>query len=222
MKKTMFALAGLTATALLAGSALADSASGPGGPVPDGNGSGVWQTALPNNPLVSTVVLNQVASIQSIVIPVTVTHTWMGDLQAILFDPSGTGYNIFVRPGFTGTGFGNSGDLLAGTYTYVDPTSGNPTLPSAGNSVPGSTYSQNYGGSGTGIWTNGNLNVFDTGMNSISGAAGVWTLKVYDWAGGDTGSIGSWTINYTSVPAPGALALLGLAGLVGGGRRRRS
>lgn len=221
MKKTMFALAGLTATALIAGSALADSATGPGGAIPDNNGTGVWQSSLPTVPFNSNVTLNQVASIQSIVITVTVTHTWIGDLQAVLFDPTGKGYNIFVRPGFTGTGNGNSSDWLAGTYTFVDPVGGNPTLPTATNSVPGSTYSQGYGVGG-GLWTNGNLNIFDTGMNSISGAAGTWSLKIYDWAGGDVGTIGSWTINYTAVPAPGALALLGLAGLVGVGRRRRS
>lgn len=57
-------------------------------------------------------------------------------------------------------------------------------------------------------------------MSSVGGDAGVWTLRIYDWASGDTGSLGGWSIDVTHVPAPGALALLGLAGLVSGRRRR--
>ncbi len=49
------------------------------------------------------------------------------------------------------------------------------------------------------------------------------------WDGADAGEgyfAGMWTggtvtINYNKIPAPGALALLGLAGLAGSGRRRR-
>lgn len=206
--------------ALISASASADSASGPGGPIPasGSGGGGTWQTTLPPNPFQSTVNLPiGVASIQSVVLNVSTTHTWIGDLQAVLFDPSGVGYNIFVRPGFTGTGFGSSGDLLAGTYTFVDPSDGNhPTLPASGNTTPGTTYSQSYG-----PWTNGNLGINNTGFNSISHAnAGTWTLRIYDWAAGDSGALSGWTLNYTPIPAPGALALLGLAGLVGSRRRR--
>ena len=32
-------------------------------------------------------------------------------------------------------------------------------------------------------------------MSTIAGPAGNWTLKVYDWAGGDSGSFSGWTLN---------------------------
>lgn len=204
--------------ALISSSAMADSVSGPGGLIPAAGtgGGGTWQTVLPTSPLVSTVnVPVGIASIQSVVLNISTTHTWIGDLQVVLFDPNGVGYNIFVRPGSVNGSVGSSGDLLAGQYTFVDPTSGNPALPAAGNSVPGTTYSQSYN-----TWTNGNLGINNTGLNSITGAAGTWTLRIYDWAAGDTGALGGWTLNYTAVPAPGAIALLGLAGLVGSRRRR--
>ena len=206
---------------LISTSAMADSVSGTGGLIPASGtgGGGTWQTVLPPNPFVSTVnVPVAVASIQSVVLNVSTTHTWIGDLQVVLFSPSGQGYNIFVRPGSTAGSVGNSGDLLVGQYTFVDPVGGNPTLPTVGNAVPGTTYAQSYNG-----WTNGNLGINNVGLNSVSGASGNWTLRIYDWAGGDTGALATangWTLNYTPVPAPGAVALLGLAGLVGSRRRR--
>ena len=42
--------------------------------------------------------------------------------------------------------------------------------------------------------------------------SGVWTLEIGDYAADDTGTLGSWNIVMNNIPAPGALALLGLAG----------
>src|SRR5438876_5103434 len=124
MKKSTFALLGAAAASMFIASAMADSASGPGGPIPavGTGGGGTWQTTLPPTPFDSTAVLpNAVGSVQSIVMNVSITHTWIGDMQAVLYNPAGIGYNIFVRPGSTGGSLGNSGDWLAGTYTYRDP-----------------------------------------------------------------------------------------------------
>jgi hypothetical protein len=56
------------------------------------------------------------------------------------------------------------------------------------------------------------------------------TIELHEWdfddiAGGADATYGEGsflTINYTAVPAPGALALLGIGGLAGLGRRRRA
>ena len=210
MKASMFAVASAAAL-IMASAASAASASGAGGAIPDFDGTGVWPQPFPVSSYSSSVNLaTGVASIESIVLT-NLSHTWVGDLQAVLFRPDGTGVNILVRPGFTGTGFGSSADVGA-TYTFVG--SGGASFPTGGTFVAGGTYNQSFG-----VWATGTGGVTNTALGSVSGGSGLWTLKIYDWAGADTGSIGGWTINYTEVPAPGVLALLGLAGLAGARRR---
>lgn len=50
---------------------------------------------------------------------------------------------------------------------------------------------------------------------------GNWTLNVFDQAGGDQGSIASWTLNITTIPEPAGAAFAGLVGLGSLVRRRR-
>jgi MYXO-CTERM domain-containing protein len=227
-----FALAAV-AIAAFSSAAMASSITGAGGPIPPSGtgGGGTWNngnpTAMPTAPFMSSVMLTEgIASVQSITFT-DLAHTWIGDLQAVLFDPNGVGHNIFVRPGVGdgGSTVGSNTNFL-GTYTFVE--SGAPNnLPvvSGGDTLfnqPSGMYNQTFAGSPTamGSWEDGAQNIFNTPMSMMSGEAGEWTLFIYDWAGGDVGSLGSWTLNYTAVPAPGALALLGLAGLAATRRRR--
>ena len=46
-----------------------------------------------------------------------IVHTWVGDLTIRLSNGTNT-VDLIARPGFTGTGFGSSGDLN-GTYTFA-------------------------------------------------------------------------------------------------------
>jgi MYXO-CTERM domain-containing protein len=71
------------------------------------------------------------------------------------------------------------------------------------------------------MWVNGNHSIFNTPLGSLSGGAGTWSLKFYDWDVDASGTFTGWTLNYNAVPTPGALALLGFAGLIGTRRRRR-
>jgi subtilisin-like proprotein convertase family protein len=211
MKASMFAVASAAAL-IMASAASAASATGAGGPIPDFDGSGVWPQPFPATTYSSSVNLGTaVQSIQSVVLT-DLSHTWVGDLQVVLFRPDGTGVNILVRAGFTGVGFGSSADL-GGTYTFVE--SGGAAFPTGGTFVAGGTYNQSFG-----VWSSGTGGVTNAGLGSVSGGSGLWTLKIYDWAGQDIGSIGSWTMNYTEVPVPGVLALIGMAGLAA--RRRRA
>ena len=78
----------------------------------------------------------------------------------------------------------------------------------------------NGGSSAPGTPVTGTVN-FTTGLNMTGSSNSVWIGNGY----GAAGTAGTWTgsitlLGVSAVPAPGAIALVGLAGLVG--RRRRS
>ncbi len=77
---------------------------------------------------------------------------------------------------------------------------------------------------------------FGTGINNYRGPArpttplsqydgdsvgGTWSFIFADHASGDTGYIHHIDLFFELVPAPGAFALLGIAGMAAGRRRRR-
>ncbi len=218
MSKMIVSVAGL-ALAAAASANTPFSASGQGGLIPaSGTGGGTWPNYGSNPGIVtSSVTLSSgVKSISSVQIA-GLTHTWIGDLQITLRDPSGNEYTIMHRPGYTGSGFGNGGDFTGGNYTFVQ--SGGTNIPttvgSPGTNAPAGTYNQHFGN-----WASGTGNTFNTGLSSIAGAAGTWSLVIRDWAGGDSGAFSGWTLNGNYVPTPGAAALMGIAGLAGLRRRR--
>ncbi len=153
-----------------------------------------------------TIALPDVLSIDSITIDIA--HTWGGDLEITLTSPTGDVFNLmFDDVDQSGSGnfdmgqvAGSGGINNVAPYEFVE-SGGLPVFDdSVGGVAPAGTYNAN-------AWASGGW------------AAGDWTLLINDDAGGDPTSIGSVTIAYT-IPAPGALALLGLAGLAG--RRRRA
>ena len=134
---------------------------------------------------------------------VTVTglnHTWAGDVQVVLRDPNGVGHNVFIRPGVDGAGVGESSDF-GGDYTIVE--AGSPGSMGPFDDIPfgtiyaSGTYDQTFVGvpGGVFIWPDGDENTFNTPMSMISGPAGTWTLEIWDWAAGDTGFFGGFTVN---------------------------
>jgi hypothetical protein len=135
-------------------------------------------------------VANPVTSITAVKLN-GLAHTWRGDVHVILKAPGGAAHNIIVRPGFTGTGFGDSGDYTSGVFTIVQ--TGGSALNAGTANLAGGTYNQFFN-SGAGQWTAG---ISNTPLNSITGAAGTWTLEVRDWANADIGSLGGWTLEGT-------------------------
>jgi len=187
--------------AVLAASASAQfSVSGGGSPIPasGSGGGGTFPTVLPPTPAVSTVVVPEaVTSITSVEIA-DLNHTWSGDTQATLSDPNGVQHLLWLRPGQGGSGssFGNSGDFT-GTISIVE--SGGATLPISGDIAPGA-YNQSFE-TGTGVtWNSGDAGIDNTALSAISGPAGTWTLSIYDWGGGDSGSFSGWTLNGNDGP----------------------
>ena len=117
-------------------------------------------------------------------VDLNITHTWTGDL-IITLAKGATTSTLMDRPGFTGTGFGCSGDnpnIIAddeGTDGSIE-----------GSCVP--SVPQAYPVANGRYTPNSPLTVFD-GMP----IAGTYTLTISDNAAGDTGSLDSWALMAT-------------------------
>ncbi len=120
---SVLASAALTATAV----AGTFSVSGPGGAIPDAGGT-TWNTA-PTATLSSTVSVNyNVTGITAVKLN-GLAHTWRGDVHVYITNPAGSRFNVIVRPGWTGAGFGDSGNFNSGNYSIVE-SGGYPSDPS--------------------------------------------------------------------------------------------
>ncbi|MFO0829477.1 MAG: proprotein convertase P-domain-containing protein [Phycisphaerales bacterium] len=192
---------------LLSGVAAADIFNGSGGSIPDNNPAGIVSTINVAN-------AGQVGVFNGLTIN-GLTHTWVGDVVITLTLPDATVITIADRIGKTSatTGFGDSSNF-GGNYTFND--AGGDIWASAASGdtnfvIPTGAYRASAALTGAAI----NLNALIAGKN----VTGDWKLTITDGAAGDTGSYTDWSLNFSIVPTPGALALLGLAGLAG--RRRR-
>ncbi|MBT8486219.1 MAG: hypothetical protein HKO59_08585 [Phycisphaerales bacterium] len=208
MKATTAILAAVTTTFVIAGTADAGLlGTGAGFDIPDDDPVGASTSFVAGS---SGQIAEITVNLDNLI------HTWSGDLIMTLTHDAGAGDVVsatFVnRPGSTTDGGGTfgSGVDYAGNYSFNDAGDDLLTsLNSAGVSLAGGTYSHVALVGGTDALST--FNGRDT--------AGTWTLNVSDNAQADTGTLGGWSVDVTTVPAPGALALLGIAGLAG--RRRR-
>jgi hypothetical protein len=212
------------------------SVSGGGGPIPAGTGSGGGGNSADTLPTefgtfpLTTPVPNGASNIKSVTL-IGLSHTWVGDLQAVLWDPGMTqGYNLFVRIGLAAplNCCGNGSDFTGGNYTIASPGDPSITIPvwsTTANPPPG-TYPQEYGLSyGTG-WVSGSASVFNTNLDQIQVVPGIWTLVIYDGAAADVGGLVSWTLSgdtgpaanvYCSGDGTGTACPCGNSGLAGNG-----
>lgn len=148
----------------------------------------------------------------------SLTHSWIGDIAATLTHiDTNTTVDLFNRVGRStpgGTGYPNA---LNGTYIFNDAFTGDLWFASGTNtSVPGGNYFP------TGAYSSDKVPMLTT----ISGlpSNGTWRLKISDNGSGDTGALGSWSLNLQgSTPAsvPGPLPLLGAGAAFGWSRRLR-
>jgi hypothetical protein len=181
-----------------------------GGPLVDQPGSGFGEA---NFPLVISGVGADVATINSLTWT-NITHSYIGDLHVTLFAPNGTSTVLYAPPDFDVSN-------LNGTYTLVE----NPLVPTideasasiADADIPSGTYAIAGYGDGTNPGPR-------TTFAPVVGAPvdGTWTLRVRDYGPGDTGALGSWSLDVTpvAVPEPAALGLFATAGLIALRRRR--
>lgn len=152
---------------------------------------------MPSAPGTVTMNVNQeVGSIVSIEIH-NLQHTWGGDLQVTVTDPSLVEHNLFIRPGYNspvGNDFGTPGDFTGGDYTIV--VAGGALLPMVANGAPinSGSYNQTFDTGGY-VWNSGDHGIVNTSLSDMADLAGDWTLKIYDWGAGDSGSFEGWTMN---------------------------
>jgi subtilisin-like proprotein convertase family protein len=176
--------------------------SGSGGgliPLTGTGGGGVWPTAFPPNELALTAnIVPPSPTAQLIKVQLQgLSHTWVGDLQFVLTDPTGGRHNLICRPNFPAAAFGLDCDLDGTDYEIF--AAGQNGIPTAcpGTSFPGGNYNQHFGS-----WNSGDLGVFNTPLSAIPVSAGNWTLSVYDWANGDGGALTNWSLCFSGPVAP--------------------
>ncbi len=184
------------------------------------------QTAIPDNSPAGVVLnfANAPAAASVDQVTLTIAHEWLGDLSVRLIPPSGPGFVLFQRVGVSATNAEGVGAVLGSFVatssnvfqltpaTYAFSRTGLNLATEASNAVdvqPGATVPANkvYAGQ---LWEAGPF------------PAGQWQLLISDSAPFSTGVVVSAQIDYTSVPEPSTLALLGVAVALFGASRKRS
>ena len=142
--------------------------------IPDNTPGGVTSTIV--------VPATETRTITDLDVDLNITHSWTGDL-IIMLAKGTTMSTLMDRPGYTGTGFGCSGNdpniiaddegMDGSIEDSCTPTTSSPAYP-----VPDGRYTP---------FTP--LSVFDT-----TPAAGTYVLTISDNAAGDTGTLDSWAL----------------------------
>ena len=164
--------------------------------------------------ITTDIIITDSGILSGLTVEIAVDHTWVGDLIFTLTGPNGTVITLMDRPGNPNSTFGDSSNLSAASPITFDD-SASVMAEDAGASLGGNDII-------TGSFAPDMLLSSFNGIDIL----GTWTLFVSDNAGGDEGAIDSWSLHIeaSSVPEPGAIALLGL-GLAGFGvasRRRKA
>ncbi|MCW5898164.1 MAG: proprotein convertase P-domain-containing protein [Flavobacteriales bacterium] len=140
--------------------------------------------------LSSSIVVTDAGALSDITVTLTgLGHTWAGDLIAtITHEASGTTRPLFNRVGRVVTGFGLSADF-GGNYAFNDAHTAN-LWTVGGTPIPGGNYFATGADAPTQVFL----------LDGLAGVdiAGTWTLNISDNAGGDTGSLLSWSLGLTA------------------------
>ncbi len=197
-------VATLLGTLLLAASASATSMSVTSGvldlAIPDGDGSSLtsWIT-LPGGTALGNV-------LQDLSVEVAIDHTWVGDLTLRLTAPDATVITLVDQPGIPASFVGSDLDRAHPLWfhdAYAMP-SWRMGIDCDSDEVIGEFCTTEHAPS-------------DPIAGVLGNFFGPWKLEVTDGIPGYPGTLASWTLHTTFVPAPeptaGALVALGLAGL---------
>jgi subtilisin-like proprotein convertase family protein len=133
----------------------------------------------------------------------TMTHTWVGDLDATLVGPGGSpSHVIFASTGATtSAGVGDSSNL-GGLYSFKDSAAGVNWWQAAATAgpdalVPAGDYRTTAAGP-QGTVNNSPVTNMTAAFAGVANPNGTWTLTVSDNAGLDTGSVSAATLRLTT------------------------
>ncbi len=168
------------------------------GAIPDSTGG----PQAPGTPLnVTFAVTGITGAPTNVEVSMTATHSWVGDLKAVLIAPDATTFTLFGYTGATtATSFGSSADL-SGTYNFKDSAAGVNWWTAAATSplAPGD-YRTTVSGPTTNPAAVTNLT---TAFSAVSNPNGNWTLRVTDGGAGDTGTVSAASLTLVgSAAAP--------------------
>jgi subtilisin-like proprotein convertase family protein len=166
------------------------------GAIPDGLSGTPPQFGAPR--VISFAVSGVLGNVTDVSVDYTITHTWVGDVEAILAAPGGTpSLHVASRIGVTtGTSFGDSSNY-GGTYNFTDTAAGSniwtvATAAACGDACIVTTGSYRTTQSGQTGQTNPapvtSLNTTFSGLTPAQ-ATGTWTLTFRDAASADIGSV---------------------------------
>jgi len=141
--------------------------------IPDGGG--------PGNPAIHTINVPDSFTIGDVNVHNTITHTWVGDVSVTL-QHGATTVTVVDRPGYSGTGFGCSADNY-NNIALDDEGTGAIESQCVTNLTSPPNYTPNQA-----------LSAFD-GQSS----SGAWTIRVYDSATSDLGTLNSWSVVISEV-----------------------
>ena len=140
-----------------------------------------------------TFTVNGTFDVEKVSVAMTIDHTWVGDLHAVLIAPDNKQVTLFRRVGRTDSNLCADRTHISGQYTFID--SATKTLWAA-DKTPGSYRASD---STAAVVPMSNLDDFNT-----NSATGTWTLRIRDGSSGDTGSVSAASLTFGFVPSPTA------------------
>ena len=151
------------------------------------------------NPGCSTVTIPTGGTITDVMVDLSITHTWVGDLTITLTSPAGTTITLGEQPGVPASGFGCDGDDIAVTF----------------DDAAGLTAADFENTCGNAPAIAGSYQPIDL-LATFAGedAAGVWTICVSDAVAADAGSIDNFGLTIESLTPctdPAGCTLVGTA-----------
>ena len=143
----------------------------------------------------------------------TLTHSFVGDLDAVLIAPGGQEATVFSRTGATAAAAAGDDSDLGGQYEFFDSALGSwwSAAATAGPNavIPAGNYKPTTpGGSPSG----GTATTFGSLLTGVTDPNGTWTLRLCDHADADEGSISASSMKIlagTDSTAPSAPGLTG-------------
>ena len=173
------------------------------GAIPDGTvGGNICGDYGPNKDVTFTVT-GLTGTITDVRVNMTVTHSWVGDLDFRLLGPGGSPSAVIHSNtgSTTATGCGDDSNLT-GPYNYFDTAPAAPTWWGAAATAAGgvSVASGDYRVSTAGGVVGGGANALITPTFAATSPNGTWTLRIRDGGEGDTGSITAATLTIEAGP----------------------